>query len=213
MGRAVTAVASVTSSLARFALSATARATLDHVPLPRLFGAVQPRGWRAAAAREAAAARLTAEEQLGALADVLLPWVAREVLSRLDVVGLVREFVDVDRIAALLDVDAVAARLDVDAVVDRVDVASVVDRVDLDAIAAGLDLNALVEKVDVARVIDRVDLDEIVGRVDIDRVAAGIDLDRIIDRVDVDRVAARLDLGRSRRGRPGRSPARRRRGR
>jgi hypothetical protein len=179
------AVVSAGAAIARYAVSVTARTALDVVPLPRFARVVRPRSWAARAAREAAAARFAVEEQLSALADVLVPWIAREVLSRLDVVDLVHEFVDVDRIAAGLDVDAVAARLDVDAVVDRVD---------LDGIAAGLDLNALVEKVDVARVIDRVDLDEIVGRVDIDRVIATVDLDRVIDRVDVDRIAARLDL-------------------
>ncbi|MFL6094993.1 MAG: hypothetical protein ACJ71Y_06045, partial [Blastococcus sp.] len=184
-GDAAVAMVSAGTAIARYAFSVTARTALDLVPLPRLRRAVQPRRWPATAAREAASALRTAEQQLSELADVLLPWVAREVLSRLDVVELVREFVDVDRIAARLDVDAVAARLDV---------AAVVERVDLDGIAAGLDLNTLVEKVDIARVIDRLDLDEIVGRVDIDRVIATLDLDRVIDRVDVDRVAARLDL-------------------
>src|SRR5256885_485470 len=88
----------------------------------------------------------------GGLADVLLPTVARQALSRVDVTGLVLEFVDLDRIAAALDVDTVVARVDLDAVVDRIDVG---------AIAGSLDLDALVERVDVARVIDRVDLDEI----------------------------------------------------
>jgi hypothetical protein len=184
-GDAAVAMVSAGTAIARYAFSVTARTALDLVPLPRLRRAVQPRRWPATVAREAASALRTAERQLSELADVLLPWVAREVLSRLDVVELVREFVDVDRIAARLDVDAVAARLDV---------AAVVERVDLDGIAAGLDLNTLVEKVDIARVIDRLDLDEIVGRVDIDRVIATLDLDRVIDRVDVDRVAARLDL-------------------
>ena len=181
---AAAALASAGTAIARYAFSVTARTALDLVPLPRLRRAVHPRSW-SAAAREAASALRTAEQQLSELADVLLPWLAREVLSRLDVVDLVREYVDIDRIAAGLDVDAVAARLDID---------SVIERVDLDGIAAGLDLNTLVEKVDVARVIDRVDLDEIVSRVDIDRVVATVDLDRVIDRVDVDRVAARLDL-------------------
>src|SRR3954471_18893181 len=216
---AAVAMVSAGTAIARYAFSVTARTALDLVPLPRLRRAVQPRRWPATVAREAASALRTAEQQLSELADVLLPWVAREVLSRLDVVELVREFVDVDRIAASLDVDAVAARLDV---------AAVVERVDLDGIAAGLDLNTLVEKVDIARVIDRVDLDEIVGRVGMRRVIATPDLDRVIERVvggrggedrdvlvgrvnidrfiaslaldrviggvDVDRVAPRLDL-------------------
>jgi hypothetical protein len=182
---AVVAAVTAGGAIGRYAVSFTTRAALDLVPLPRLRRTVQARRWRAAAARETASALRTAEEQLSALADVVLPWVAREVLSRLDVVDLVREFVDVDRIAAGLDVDAVAARLDLDAVIERIDI---------EGIAAGLDLDALVEKVDVSRVIDRVDLDEVVGRVDLDKAVAGVDLDRIIDRVDVDRVAARLDL-------------------
>ena len=183
--QAAVAIVAAGGAIGRYTFSVTARAALDVLPLRRFERAVTPRSWAAAAARDASSARRAAEAQLSALADVLLPWLARQVLSRLDVVDLVREFVDVDRIAAGLDVDAVAARLDI---------ASVIDRVDLDGIAAGLDLNALVEKVDVARVIDRVDLDEIVGRVDIDGVVGTVDIDRIIDRVDVDRVASHLDL-------------------
>ena len=170
----------------RYAGLVTARAAIDVVPLARLLRAVHARRWpppRRGRPRRRCGRRI----RLSALADVVLPWLAREVLSRLDVVALVREFVDVDRIAAGLDVDAVAARLDLDAVIERIDI---------EGIAAGLDLDALVEKVDVSRVIDRVDLDEVVGRVDLDKAVASVDLDRIVDRVDVDRVVNRVDLDR-----------------
>jgi hypothetical protein len=138
--------------------------------------------------RALSSAGQVAAEVAGALADVLLPTLAREALSRVDVTALVLEFVDIDRLAAALDVDAVVARVDLDAVVDRIDVA---------AIAAGLDLDALVEKVDIARVLNRVDLDDVVARVDLDRAVDRVDIARILGRVDLDDVVARVDLDRA----------------
>ena len=126
-------------------------------------------------------------------------------LARIDVPVLVREYVDLERLAALLDVDAVVARVDLDAVVDRVDIDAVVDRVDidaildrvdLDAVAARLDLDRMVAKVDVAGVIDRVDLDAVVARVDLDRAVERVDLDAVVDRVDLDHAVDRVDVDR-----------------
>jgi hypothetical protein len=144
----------------------------------------------AAARLPATAARLpaTAARLLGAVADDVVPRVARAILSRLDVPGLVQEFVDLDRLAGRLDVNAVTARVDLDTLLARVDV---------EGIAAGLNLNALAEKLDIRRIIDRVDLDELVARVDLDRAVDHVDIDRIIDRVDLDELVARVDLDRA----------------
>jgi hypothetical protein len=127
-------------------------------------------------------------------ADQVVPEVVRAVLARLDVPALVREYVDLDRLAAMLDVDAVVARVDLDAVMERVDLDAVMDRVDLDAVVARLVLDRIVDKVDVSRVIDKVDLDAVVSRVDLDRAVDRVDLDRAVDRVDIDRVLSRTDL-------------------
>jgi len=141
-----------------------------------------------------------------AAADRLVPQVVRAVLARIDVPSLVREYVALDDLAAMLDVDAVVARADLDAAVRRVDIDAVLDRVDLDAVAARLDLEAvvarldldrIVEKVDIARIVDRVDLDEIVARVDLDRAVERVDIARVVDRVDVDAIVAKVDLDRA----------------
>jgi hypothetical protein len=214
------AVLAVAASLVRYAAARSRRRLLPHLPFTEQGIALRralhgPLGWALAHPASAAV------RALAVAADELVPDVTRAVLARLDVPALVREFVDLDRLAALLDVDAVAAKLDLDAVLDRVDVNAiaakldldaVLDRVDvnaiaakldLDAVAARLDLDTLVDKVDVSRVIDRVDLDAIVARVDLDRavgrvdldaVVARVDLDRAVDRVDVDRVIARTDV-------------------
>jgi hypothetical protein len=120
-------------------------------------------------------------------ADAVVPELARAVLARLDVVALVRDYVDLNRLATLLDVDAVVARVDLDAVLDRVDI---------DAIVTRLDLDTVIDKVDISRVIDRVDLDAVVGRVDLDRAVGRVDLDRVVDRVDLDRAVDRVDIDR-----------------
>ena len=149
---------------------------------------------------------------LAVAADELVPGVTRAVLMRLDVPAIVREFVDLDRLAAMLDVDAVVARVDFDAVLDRVDldalaeridVSRIIDRVDLDAVVARVDLDkavarvdldAVVARVDLDKAVARVDLDAVVARVDLDAAVAGVDLDGAVDRVDVDRVIARTDI-------------------
>jgi hypothetical protein len=196
------AVLAVAASLVRYAAARSRRRLLPHLPFTEQGVALRralhgPLGWALAHPASAAV------RALAVAADELVPDVTRAVLARLDVPALVREFVDLDRLAALLDVDAVAAKLDLDAVLDRVDVNAIAAKLDLDAVAARLDLDTLVDKVDVSRVIDRVDLDAIVARVDLDRavgrvdldaVVARVDLDRAVDRVDVDRVIARTDL-------------------
>ena len=196
------AVLAVAASLVRYAAARSRRRLLPHLPFTEQGVALRralhgPLGWALAHPASAAV------RALAVAADELVPDVTRAVLARLDVPALVREFVDLDRLAALLDVDAVVARADLDAVLDRVDVDAIAAKLDLDAVAARLDLDTLVDKVDVSRVIDRVDLDAIVARVDLDRavgrvdldaVVARVDLDRAVDRVDVDRVIARTDL-------------------
>jgi hypothetical protein len=151
---------------------------------------------------------------VAAVADRWVPELTRAVLARLDVPALVREYVSVDELAAMLDVDAVvarvdldaavrrvdldavASRLDLDAVLDRVDLDAVAGRLDLEALVARLDLDRIVDKVDISRVVDRVDLDAIVDRVDLDRAVERVDLDRAVERVDLDRAVDRVDVDR-----------------
>ena len=211
---AAVAVLTVAAALARYAADAASRSRhriLRHLPFtapPTVLrrGLPGPVVWAVVHPASAAV------RALAVAADELVPGVTRAVLARLDVPALVREFVDVDRLAAMLDVDAVVARVDLDAVLERVDLDSIVarvdldravnrvdldavlDRVDLDAVAARLDLDTLVDKVDVSRIIDRVDVDSIVARVDLDRAVDRVDLDRAVDRVEVDRVIARTDV-------------------
>jgi hypothetical protein len=172
------AVLAVTAALVRYAAEVAAR-TRRRV-LPRLPFTGQGLGVRRAlhgpVARVLAHPASAAVLALAAAADRLVPDMTRAVLARLDVPALVREFADLNRLAAPLDVDAVVARVDLDAIVDKVDIARIIDRVDLDAI------------------VGRVDLDAIVDRVDLDRAVNRVDLDRAVDRVDVDRVIARTDV-------------------
>ena len=131
---------------------------------------------------------------LAAVADELVPGVTRGVLARLDIPALVREFVDIDRLAAMLDVEAVIARVDLDAVVAKVDIGAVLDRLDLDAVVARVDIDA---------VLDRLDLDAVAARLDLDSLVEKVDIGRVLDRVDVDAVVAKVDLDASWPGRPG----------
>jgi hypothetical protein len=144
----------------------TGQVAWARLPVPPSVRVRARRAWLTAG-YAGARRREALRDRLGSVLDALLPVVVREVLRRVDLTGLVAEYVDLDRVAAGLDVDAVADRLDVDRVVARVD----------------LD-----------RAVDRVDLDRVVGRIDLDEIAARLDLDRILDRVDVDEIAARLDL-------------------
>jgi hypothetical protein len=82
----------------------------------------------------------TAAHLMAAVADRVVRGAAREVLARLDVPALVRQYIDVDEI------------------VEQVDIARVIDRVDLDAVVAKVDLDRAVDGVDVDRVIDRTDI-------------------------------------------------------
>jgi hypothetical protein len=190
------AVLAVSGALARYA--AEVAATGRRRVLARLPLAGQARGLRRAlygpTARVLAHPASAAVRAVSVAADQVVPEVVRAVLARLDVPALVREYVDLDRLAAMLDVDAVVARVDLDAVMERVDLDAVMDRVDLDAVVARLDLDRIVDKVDVSRVIDKVDLDAVVSRVDLDRAVDRVDLDRAVDRVDIDRVLSRTDL-------------------
>lgn len=168
-------------------------AALSRLPLPSPLSRALRSGWLRAGLRGRADGAAVVD-LLQRAADVLVPRLVREVLSRLDVAALVREYVDLDRIAELLDVDAVIARADLDRAVGRVDLDAVIDRVDVERVVDRVDLDAIVDRVDLQRVVDRLDLDAIVERVDLDAIAARLDLDAIIDRLDLDRAAARLDL-------------------
>jgi hypothetical protein len=189
------AIVAVAGALVRYAVDTATRNSrvLSHLPFTGPLP-VARRVLGGPVARALAHPATAAVRALAVVADELVPEVTRAVLARLDVPGLVREFVDVDRLAAMLDVEAVVARVDLDAVIDRVDIARVLDRVDLDAVVARVDLDAIIDKVDIARVLDRVDLDAVVARVDLDGAVDRVDLDRAVDRVDVDRVISRTDL-------------------
>jgi hypothetical protein len=189
------AIVAVAGTLVRYAVDTATRNSrvLSHLPFTGPLP-VARRVLGGPVARALAHPATAAVRALAVVADELVPEVTRAVLARLDVPGLVREFVDVDRLAAMLDVEAVVARVDLDAVIDRVDIARVLDRVDLDAVVARVDLDAIIDKVDIARVLDRVDLDAVVARVDLDGAVDRVDLDRAVDRVDVDRVISRTDL-------------------
>ncbi|MGY1618232.1 hypothetical protein ACI797_15950 [Geodermatophilus sp. SYSU D00691] len=184
------AVLAVAAALVRYAAEVAERRR--RALFPRL-PAVRPPG-RGPLGRVLAHPASAAVRALSAVADVAVPEVTRAVLSRLDLTSLVREFVDLDRLAAALDVGAVVDRVDLDAVVARVDIDRVAARLDLDAVIARLDLDALVDKVDVSRVVDRVDLDAVVARVDLDRAVERVDLDRAVERVDLDAVVGRVDV-------------------
>jgi hypothetical protein len=204
-GNGASVVLAVTSALARYSADVAVRRGRRAVSLLSTTGpaALVLRALGGSVPVVVARPTSAVAAAVSALADRLVPVIARGVLARLDVPALVREYVSVDELAAMLDVDAVAARvdlealirrvdvdaiaagLDLDAVLERVDLDGVIARVDLEALVAGLDLDRIVEGVDVAKVVDRIDLDAIVERVD---------LDRAVDRVDVDRVIARADI-------------------
>src|SRR4051812_33731581 len=137
------AVLAVAAALVRYAVETTAqgrRAVLSRLPMAGYLPGL-PHGLAHPAS--------TAVHALAGMADRLVPHVARAVLARVDVPALAREYVDLDRLAALLDVQAVVARVDLDAAVDRVDIDRILDRVDLDAVVARVDLDAAVDRVDI----------------------------------------------------------------
>jgi hypothetical protein len=184
------AVLAVAAALVRYVVETTAqgpRTVLSRLPMAGYLPGL-PRGLTHPAS--------AAVRALAGMADRLVPQVTRGVLARLDVPALVREYVDLNRLAALLDVEAVVARVDLDAAVDRVDIARVLDRVDLDAAVARVDLDAAVDRVDIARVLDRVDIDAVVDRADIARVLDRVDVDAVVARVDLDAAIDRADIAR-----------------
>jgi hypothetical protein len=184
------AVLAVAAALVRYVVETTAqgpRTVLSRLPMAGYLPGL-PRGLTHPAS--------AAVRALAGMADRLVPQVTRGVLARLDVPALVREYVDLNRLAALLDVEAVVARVDLDAAVDRVDIARVLDRVDLDAAVARVDLDAAVDRVDIARILERVDIDAVVDRADITRVLDRIDLDAVVAKVDLDAAVDRADIAR-----------------
>jgi hypothetical protein len=190
------AVLAVSGALARYAAEVATtgrRRVLARLPLAGQGRAVR-RALAGPTARLLAHPASAAVRMASVAADQLVPEIARALLARLDIPALVREYVDIDRLAGMLDVDAVVARVDLDAIMERVDLDAIMERVDLDAVVARLDLDRIVDKVDVARVIDKVDLDSVVARVDLDSAVDRVDLDRAVDRVDIDRVLSRTDL-------------------
>jgi hypothetical protein len=190
------AIVAVAGELVRYAVDTAARGRRRLLPRLSFLGPVpvQRGALGGSVARAIAHPATSAVRALAAVMDELVPEVTRAVLARLDVPGLVREFVDVDRVAAMLDVDAVVARVDLDAIIDEIDIDRVLDRVDLDAVIARVDLDAIIDKVDIDRVLDRVDLDAVIARVDLDAIIDKVDIDRVLDRVDLDAVVARVDL-------------------
>ena len=135
--------------------------------------------------RHGAEQRVLAEDAVARLLDLLVPAVAVEVLRRLDLTAVVKQYVDLDAIVAGVDLDAVASRLDVLAVVDRIDLTTLVQqRVDLDAIVAGVDLDAIASRLDVDAVAARLDIEAVLNRLDLGAIAeeviAAIDLPEII---------------------------------
>jgi hypothetical protein len=182
------AVLTVAAALVEYVVETTAqgrRAVLSRLPMAGYLP-----GLPHALAHPASAA----VHALAGMADRLVPRVAHTVLARLDVPALVREYVDLDRLAALLDVEAVVARVDLDASVDRVDIARILERVDVDAIVDRADIARVLDRVDVDAVVARADLDAAVDRVDIARILDRVDIDAVVDRADVDRVIARADI-------------------
>jgi hypothetical protein len=166
----------VVLGVAALALDATVRAidlavlpgrvAVSRMPVPRLVRARARRAW-GAAGQVGEHRRVAVGRKVATFLDALVPYVLRQVLSRVDVTQLVAEFVDLDRIAEGLDLDDVVA---------RVDVGRIVDRVDVDLVA---------QRLDIEQILDRMDLDAIVARVDLDRAAARLDLDPILERADV----------------------------
>ncbi len=154
------AIVAVTAALVRYAVDTAARTSRRVLPRLPLAGPVPiaRRALGGSVGRVLGHPATAAVRALAVVADELVPEVTRAVLARLDVPGLVREFVDIDRLAAMLDVGAVVARVDLDAIIDRIDVARVIDKVDLDAVVARVDLDGAVERVDVDRVIARTDI-------------------------------------------------------
>jgi hypothetical protein len=193
---AVIGVVSLAVAAARTALAVGTRVprpVLASLRVPPVVHALMRSTWLAAAAR-GRIDRSAVTERVLHLVDALTPRLAREVLTRVDVTGLVAEFVDLDRIIAHVDLDsavahvdigAVVARLDLDAVLASVDVDELLERVDVQSVVDRIDIEGLIERIDVAGVVERIDVAAVIDRVDIDSVVDRIDIDGVVDRVDL----------------------------
>ena len=114
-----------------------------------------------------------------------MPLVARELVRRIDLTAVVRQYVDLDSVVAGVDLDAAAVRLDLDAIVHRLDLTGIVrERVDLDYLVGTVDLDAAAAHLDVDAVARRLDLDAVIDRIDLaglaQEVIAEVDLPEII---------------------------------
>jgi hypothetical protein len=135
---------------------------------PMLAPPYRPETWLRSLARQGGRRREEALRSLSGALDALVPLVAQEVLSRVDLTETVRRYVDLDKVVADVDLDAAVAR------------------VDIDAIARQLDVNAVIERLDLNRIVrERVDLDGLVAAVDLDAAAARIDIDAVLARIDL----------------------------
>lgn len=157
--------------------------TALHPPLvparyqPATFLAV--RAWRGRGAR----ARM--RRSLSELLDELVPWVAVEVVRRVDLTDLVTRYVDLNGVVAAVDVDAVAARLDVDAVVRRADLNTAAGLLDVDVVVGRVDIDAVLDRMDLTGVVlERVDLDALVAAV-LERVDLVGLAREVIDAIDL----------------------------
>ena len=144
---------------------------------PIVSTSLQPATWLDGLARRGGLRRDELEQGLAAVLDQVVPAVVAEVMRRLDLVELVRRYVDLDRIVSQVDLDSAVSRVDIDAVASRLDIDAVASRLDIDAVVRRLDLNEIVRQ--------RVDLDGLVATVDLDAAAARLDISAVIDRVDV----------------------------
>jgi hypothetical protein len=81
----------------------------------------QPATWLSGLAERGSVRRAAIRDELETALDAIVPALAVEVVRRIDVVALSREYVDLDRILLQVDLNAAAARLDVDALIDRID--------------------------------------------------------------------------------------------
>lgn len=124
------------------------------------------------AAERARQQRTDSTAEATVLIEAIVERITSEVVSRLDVDGIVRQ-VDVDDIIRRVDVDEIVKRVDVDDVVRRVDVDEIVARVDVDEIMARTELGSVIvqsttgvatEALDVVRS-QGVGLDNVVTRV------------------------------------------------
>lgn len=150
----------------------------------------QPASWLAGLSHRAAERGNVVREELSSLLDLLVPAVAVEILSRIDLTAIVKQYVDLDAIVSTVDLDAAASRLDLNAVAQKIDIDALLDRIDLNAlIAQRVDLNLLVGGVDLNAVASRLDVDAVVRTVDLDAIVARVDLvgltEQVINAIDL----------------------------